>query len=461
MKEKRPFLYSIRAKLLIGFVIVSLISMTVVIVYTINSFDKYISREFSNKLQANLDTALLIYELKTKTLTNLLRSISDDNVVRVTLEIGPRNQLVNYAAGILREKNLDLLTITDEQGIVAARGADFFSFGDNLSDNPLVKKGLKLSEGEIITETEIISLEELRKDNLVSKAEIKTSEGKVLQSGLMLKAIAPVYFEDKMIGVVIAGNLLNNNFHLVEQIKKEVGAETHIFQKDIIVSTTFRDEQKASIKGERFDLEKETFAQNLIKQLDIKGKDYLTACHFLKNNKGELVGAISVSADMRQMTAMKKTTRNNLLLISLISILFVVILAIYLSYIIADPIHRTIKAMTAVGKGDLSQKIKTKQKGETGKLIESFNKMTADLKESEAVLEEEKTALEIRILARTRELRELSQGLDEKVKARTKELQDRLAELERFHKLTVGRELKMMDLKKEIRSLKKKLENEN
>ena len=47
--------------------------------------------------------------------------------------------------------------------------------------------------------------------------------------------------------------------------------------------------------------------------------------------------------------------------------------------------------------------------------------------------------------------------LEKKVKERTKELQIRIEELEKYHMLTVGRELKMIELKKEIESLKEEL----
>jgi len=52
------------------------------------------------------------------------------------------------------------------------------------------------------------------------------------------------------------------------------------------------------------------------------------------------------------------------------------------------------------------------------------------------------------------EIKTLQQNLEEKVKARTRELEQRIDELERFHDLTVGRELKMLELKKEIKRLK-------
>jgi len=97
-------------------------------------------------------------------------------------------------------------------------------------------------------------------------------------------------------------------------------------------------------------------------------------------------------------------------------------------------------------------------------LYKSLNKAAEEVYTARRELQEAKSVLEIKVKARTSELEELTQNLEEKVKQRTKELEKskgelekRVDELERFHKLTVGRELKMIELKKEI----EKLEEEN
>lgn len=56
------------------------------------------------------------------------------------------------------------------------------------------------------------------------------------------------------------------------------------------------------------------------------------------------------------------------------------------------------------------------------------------------------------------EFKKLQEGLEEKVKERTQELQEKIEELERFQRLAVGRELKMVELKAGIEKLKKELE---
>jgi len=52
------------------------------------------------------------------------------------------------------------------------------------------------------------------------------------------------------------------------------------------------------------------------------------------------------------------------------------------------------------------------------------------------------------------ELEQLNETLDQRVEQRTKQLQERTNELEEFYNLTVGRELKIVELKKKIKKLK-------
>ena len=87
-----------------------------------------------------------------------------------------------------------------------------------------------------------------------------------------------------------------------------------------------------------------------------------------------------------------------------------------------------------------------------------FKKRTLELGKVKGELEEERATLEIKIRARTEELESLTRELEGKVQERTKELEEKMKELEKFNKLAVGREMKMIELKKEIEELKKETE---
>jgi len=82
-----------------------------------------------------------------------------------------------------------------------------------------------------------------------------------------------------------------------------------------------------------------------------------------------------------------------------------------------------------------------------------------ELFEKRKELEEAKSVLEVKVKARTRELEELTKSLDQKVQERTKQLQERVNQLERFQQLTIGRELKMVELKKKIKELETELKS--
>jgi len=87
-----------------------------------------------------------------------------------------------------------------------------------------------------------------------------------------------------------------------------------------------------------------------------------------------------------------------------------------------------------------------------------FKKRTLELGKVKGELEEERATLEIKVRARTKELEFLTKELEGKVQQRTKKLEEKMGELEKFNKLAVGRELKMVELKEEVEKLKKERE---
>jgi MFS family permease len=91
-------------------------------------------------------------------------------------------------------------------------------------------------------------------------------------------------------------------------------------------------------------------------------------------------------------------------------------------------------------------------------VAEKLKKDYLALLEAREEIETTKNVLEVKVRARTRELRELAQNLDQQVKEKTKELEKKIEEMERFNRLVVGRELRMVELKKEVEKLKEELE---
>jgi len=67
------------------------------------------------------------------------------------------------------------------------------------------------------------------------------------------------------------------------------------------------------------------------------------------------------------------------------------------------------------------------------------------------VAEQAREVLEIKVEARTKELKRLVETREDTIQERTKELEQKIKELQRFQKVVVGRELKMVELKKKLR----------
>lgn len=78
-----------------------------------------------------------------------------------------------------------------------------------------------------------------------------------------------------------------------------------------------------------------------------------------------------------------------------------------------------------------------------------------ELEENLVIIAKEKENVRLKLAITAKELDTYTKGLEVKVAERTAELAKRVEELESLNKTMIGRELKMIELKKEIKDLKK------
>jgi two-component system NtrC family sensor kinase len=218
-------------------------------------------------------------------------------------------------------------------------------------------------------------------------------------AGLTVLAVAPVLAPDgRVLGAVIAGHLLNNDFTLVDRIKEVAGVDTvTIFFGDLRVSTNVLTESGQRAIGTR--VSQEVFDQVLVAGQDFTGPAfvvdqwYISRYEPLRNHLGQIVGILYVGAKQSAFQALLDSFRRQVLLIAAATGLVAVLIAFPVAWIISRPLTEVADATRQVARGDWSTRVPVYGRGETGILAESFNTMVSTLQETqEQLVQKEKLA---------------------------------------------------------------------
>ncbi len=118
-----------------------------------------------------------------------------------------------------------------------------------------------------------------------------------------------------------------------------------------------------------------------------------------------------------------------------------VLISILSKRVILRNIYSLKQTATEISNGNLDYQIRSSSNDELGELAKHFNTMTEALR------------------SQRQELKGYSSKLEKEVAERTKELTEKNEELEKFNRLAVGRELRMVELKNKIKNLEKDLES--
>ena len=160
----------------------------------------------------------------------------------------------------------------------------------------------------------------------------------------------------------------------------------------------------------------------------------------------------------------QQTVLDSLLLFGFIIITTMVALSIFIARTITKPVRNLNLSALEVAGGNLEIEMpEIRSDDEIGELGKSFKEMVAKLKESLMTLNSSNQQLKAanqQLRASNQQLEASTQQLrtaNQQLAATEKNLKEKIRELEIFNKTAVGRELKMIELKKEIELLQKKL----
>ena len=179
--------------------------------------------------------------------------------------------------------------------------------------------------------------------------------------------------------LMISYFVLNNDDVLVDQVKNLFGGVATVFMKDVRVTTnlTSPDGSRANgskLQGPAYDAVIKR-GQSYQGEVVLNGKTYFSAYDPLKNNQGEVIGAVSVALPKSDYFA---TFNRIILIISVIAVCLIVAINFLLfGFIrkIMKPLTQLIPVANRLAEGDLSIRIETPGNDEIGQLLSAMKNM--------------------------------------------------------------------------------------
>ena len=172
---------------------------------------------------------------------------------------------------------------------------------------------------------------------------------------------------------------------------------------------------------------------------------------------GETIGTVCLRSDLNPMYAMLKSNIFIIIAVLLFASLVAFLVSSRLQKVISGPILSLADVAKVISeKKDYSTRAVKSGNDEVGLLIDAFNEMLEQIQQRDFELVDAKVKLEMRVKERTADLTTANEQLSREVAERKKaeqELSTKMKEIEEFNRMAVGRELKMIELKKEINRL--------
>jgi len=410
-KTNSGFQIPIAHKLILSFLLVSIVATSIFTFAGIRLMANRIVAETQDRIRNDLNAAREIYYGEARHINDVVRLNARRPIIQDALLSEDSANIENDLINVKESEGLDFLTLTDEYGNVVMRTNYPNSIGDNLAQDEVINNVMStkgtvttttiLTEGELQSESTVLA--QKAHFNIIDTPKARPSTKTEETSGMAIVSASPVFDSSQnLIGILYGGLLLNRNYDLVDKVKqtvfqnvvykgKDIGTAT-IFQDDVRISTNVLNTDGARAVGTRI-------AEDVYNQVVVQGEPwtgrayvvndwYITAYEPIRNVSGDVIGILYVGVLEQKYNDLRNQAILAFMIISALVVLFSIGLSYILSRSISVPVHRLVIASKDLSNGNLEVKVEKTSNDEIGLLADAFNSMANALRERDERLKE-------------------------------------------------------------------------
>jgi DNA-binding response OmpR family regulator/HAMP domain-containing protein len=363
-------------------------------------------------LFSDLAAAAFVFKTHQESLELKIRLTASSEKLTEMASVRQVDAIRNRLALLAVENDLDYLTLTDAGGKPVVRALAPENKEEKPANDDILKAALA---GEAASGIRTATAGSLAAEN---PGLLKQLGGDPSGKAMVIEAAKPLVVDNRVIGVLYGGVVLNNNRLVVDRIQQLVfkspaygekeGGFVAIFHDDAAVSSSLKGDSGLPTTG--FTMSPELGAVVLkegkpeIVSETAFGARYLTAAAPLKDYAGSVIGAVQVSALEKPITSVTDRLVNMFLAVALLGVILMAGISYFLVRWINRPLQLMLHAARRAAEGDLSHEVPVIARDEIGELAATFNLMIRNLAESRERLEEWGRELSSKVAAQTGEL---------------------------------------------------------
>jgi two-component system NtrC family sensor kinase len=397
----------LRTKLFLGFAALVVLFSAVSAFIGLYVNQRRILAEAQKRVQLDLDSARAVLHGRAEAVETIMRMIGTKQIVLDTAaaENWQDPEVLARLSRVRANFGLDVLDLLSADGVVRVRTTAPERVGDCRLTDPSVAAAMK---GQTVRHMTVMSRAELAResDDLAERAYLELDETprarKTLRTdesrGLLMVSAVPVMKGSQVVGVVYGGILLNRNLALVDRIceivyrnemyKDVPVGTTTLFLGDTRIATTVRKDGGNRALGTRVSkVVADSVLDNArpwIGEAFVVKEPYLAAYEPIRDGRGEIVGMFYVGTLKRPFQDEWRAVAVQYLGNTLVALVAGLVLAYVIAGRLAAPIHRLVEVAKRVTNGDRPPPVDANGAcDEVGRLVHSFNQMTATLTERE------------------------------------------------------------------------------